>query len=205
MTTDAPPTPLAASGSYFGRPIAAFAPDSRWIHRHYNTVGIILTAVSAIAGVVFLVQALTAPGYSKENATFFSVGLYIPVFCLGLVLFFVRLSYNAYVIDENGFTTRGPFWYRRVVIDRRDIARVGVSSTGASLIGDFAELDEVGRAKREQVMAAVAKSYKTDLFAEGATGYVLVVETRAVSVTGVYIRQTDAAALLAAVSTLEPR
>jgi len=205
VTTDAPPTPLAASGSYFGRPIAAFAPDSRWIHRHYNTVAIILAAASAVAGVVFLVQALTGPGYSKENATFFSVGLYIPVFCLGLVLFFFRLSYNAYVIDEHGFTTRGPLRYRRVVIDRRDIARVGVSSTGASLIGDFAELDEVDKARRGEVLAAVARSYKTDLFAESATGYVLVVETRAASVTGVYIGRTNAASLLAAVSTLEPR
>ena len=205
MTTAAPPTPLAASGSYFGRPIAAFAADSRWTYRHYNTVAIVLVVVSAIAFVVFTVQALIGPGYTKENATFFSTGFYIPVFCLGLVLFFFRLSYNVYEINEIGFITRGPFWYRRVTIASGDIARVGVSSTGPSIIGDFADLDETGQAKREQVMAAVAKSYKTDLFADSATGYVLVVETRAVNVTGVYIKQTDAAALLAAASTLEPR
>ncbi|TBN56629.1 hypothetical protein EYE40_04015 [Glaciihabitans arcticus] len=197
MNPAAPPTPLAASGSYFGRPIAAFDPASRWSYRHYNTVAIILIIVAAIAFVVFTVIAITGPDLAS--------GIYFPVFSLGLVLFFFRLSYNVYEIDERGFTTRGPFWWRVVTIAPRDVARVGVSSTGPSLIGDFASLDETGRAKREQVMAAVAKSYKTDLFADSAIGFVLVVETRAVNVTGVYIKQTDAAALLAAASTLEPR
>ena len=205
MTTTAPPTPLAASGSYFGRPLAAFPSDSRFSYRHYNTVAIILAVVSAVAFGVLTALAFSGPGLSTENASIFASGFYLPVFCLGLVLFFFRLSYNAYVIDEHGFTTRGPFWWRRVSIARGDIARVGVSSTGPSLIGDLAELDELGRAKREQVMAAVARSYKTDLFAEDATGFVLVVETRSIVVTGVYLARADAAALLAATSTLEPR
>jgi len=197
-------TSLAPTGSYFGEKLQHNDAKITWVYRDYNPIALSVAAVTAIAAIILIVIAIVGTGLDTGNPLPFILALVLPFILLAFTRWFSLLGYNDYVIDERGFTTRGPFNSRKRVVPAETIRRVGVSSTGPSLFASTARLDPLEAAKREEVIAAVTKSYRTPLDS-AESGYLLVIETYSIEVTGVLIKRADAPALLAALATLEPR
>jgi hypothetical protein len=195
-------TSIAPTGSYFAEPLDHSDSKASFVYRDYNPIALGVAAITAVAAIVFLVVAIVGTRLDSGNPTPIVLALVLPFILLAFTRWFLLLGYNEYVIDERGFTTRGPFRSRQREVAAETIRRVGVSSTGPALIAATATLEPLEAAKREQVLAAVTKSYRKPLDAP-ESGYLVVVETYASEVTGVLIKRADAPALLSALATLE--
>ena len=197
-------TSLAPTGGYFGEPLDHSDAKITWVYRDYNPIALSVAGITAVAAVVSLVVAIVGTSLDTRNPLPLVIALVLPLFLLAFTRWFLLLGYNEYVIDAQGFTTRGPFNSRKRVVPADTIRRVGVALTGPALVAATAGLEPLETVKREQVLAAVSKSYRKPLD-KPESGYLVVVETYSIEVTGVLIKRADAASLVAALATLEPR